>query len=183
MDEKELSFVTTVELDTDGVQLMFGKAVPVWSHKRICVLASFYSICLILCIVCDYLLGNWEHVMMLTAIGIVYVLGMLFLTSVTKKKRKQAFLEQFPDGKLIYENGFADDGVHVHNVSNGAHSVMAYAVLKKVVAAGDIWVLVSKSNVCTPIHAAKLSESDRESLLNLLKQNNPKLKIQLPKKR
>lgn len=182
MNEKELSFVTSVELDTDGVQQMFDKAAPVCPKKRIAVLATFYSVCLLLSAVCDYRLGSWEHVIMLAGIGIVYVTAMVFLSALIRKKRQQAFLEQYPDGKLSYKNGFADDGIHVHNVSNGAHAVMAYAVLKKVVAAGDIWVLVSKSRACTPIHAAQLSETDRESLLALLKQNNPKIKIQLPKK-
>lgn len=182
MSEKQLSFVTSVELDTDGVQQMFDKAAPVWSKKRIAVLATFYSVCLLLSAVCDYMIGTWEHVIMLVGIGIVYVTAMAFLSSLIHKKRQQAFLEQYPDGKLSYRNGFADDGIHVHNVSNGAHCVMAYAVLKKVVAAGDIWVLVSRSRVCTPINAAQLSETDRQSLLALLKQNNPKIRMQLPKK-
>lgn len=183
MSEKELSFVTTVELDTDGVQRMFEKAAPIWSKKRISVLASVYCACLMLSTICDYYLGKWDHVIIIAAVGIAYLIAMVYLTSVTRKKRKQAFLEQYPDGKLIYQNGFADDGLHVHNVSNGANAVMAYDVLKKLVATDDMWVLVSKSAICTPIHAGQLIETDRESLLMLLKQNNPKIKIQLPKKR
>ena len=182
MNEKELSSVTTVELDTDGVQQMLEKAAPMWSNKRIAVLAVGYALCLLVSAACDYMLGNWEHVIMIAAIGIIYVIAMVFITSVTRKKRNQAFLEQYPDGKLIYENGFADDGIHVHNVSNGANGVTSYAVLKKLVAAGDVWVLVSKANVCTPICAAQLSETDRTSVLTLLKSNNPKIKIQLKEK-
>lgn len=183
MNEKELSFVTTVELDTDGVQTMLEKAAPIWSKKRLAVLVPVYCVCLVLSAICDYYLDKWDHVIIIASIGIAYVIAMVYLTSVTRKKRKQAFLEQYPDGKLMYENGFAEDGLHVHNVSNGAHAVMSYDVLKKLVVAGDMWVLVSKSAVCTPVHVGQLSETDRESLLAHLKKHNPKINIQLPKKK
>ena len=98
MNEKELSFVTTVELDTDGVQTMLEKAAPIWSKKRLAVLVPVYCVCLVLSAICDYYLDKWDHVIIIASIGIAYVIAMVYLTSVTRKKRKQAFLEQYPDG-------------------------------------------------------------------------------------
>ena len=47
----------------------------------------------------------------------------------------------------------------------------------------DVWMLVTKTSLFVPVFVSQLSETDRESVIALLKSNNPKIKIQLPKKK
>ena len=68
------------------------------------------------------------------------------------------------------------------NHTNGASGELLLSNVKKVFDVNGLWALVSKGNMYYPVFAEQLSETDQKSVLDLLKQNNPKIKIQLPKK-
>ena len=76
--------------------------------------------------------------------------------------------------------GFTDEGF-VFGYDD-KHSVLHYADLYKVFAVGSVWVFRTKAGLLVFYDTAQLTETDRKSVLDLLKRNNPKIKVQLPKK-
>ena len=107
----------------------------------------------------------------------------IYMPIKVKMSSRIRFQEAAPGGKIEYTSSFTCDKMLLVNHSNGASGDLPLANVKKVFDVNGLWALVSKGNMYYPVFAAQLSETDRKSLLALLKQNNPKIKIQLPKKK
>lgn len=108
---------------------------------------------------------------------IVLLIALEFMPLLLKKKARGVFQEVARDGKLRYAASFTESNIHVENYTNGASADVPLASFKKVISVNGVWVLMSKAGFLYMVFADQLSEADRVSVLNLLKQHNPKLKI------
>ncbi len=106
----------------------------------------------------------------------------IYMPIKVKKNSRIRFQEAAPGGKIEYTSSFTGEKMLLVNHTNGASGELLLSNVKKVFDVNGLWALVSKGNMYYPVFAEQLSETDRKSLLALLKQNNPKIKIQLPKK-
>lgn len=100
-----------------------------------------------------------------------------------EKNTVDRFLEQAPSGVVEYVIAFSNDSLHIHSLTTGGRSSIALQHMKYVMQINDVWMLVTKTSLFAPVFVDQLTENDRMSLLALLKQNNPKIKIHLPKKK
>ena len=116
--------------------------------------------------------------MLIIALAIAYFFGY----RKALKNTIDRFLEQASSGVIEYRIAFSDDSLHIHNLATSGKSLIALKNMQRVVQINEVWILVTKTSMYTPVFASELSETDQKSLLALLKQNNPKIKIQLPKK-
>ena len=99
------------------------------------------------------------------------------------KNTVDRYLEQAPGGVVEYVVAFSDDSLHIHSLTTGGKSAIALEHMKYLMQINDVWMLVTKTSLFAPVFVGQLSETDRESVIALLKSNNPKIKIQLPKKK
>ena len=117
---------------------------------------------------------------------LVYGLWIFLAVWMPRKVKKSAhlqFSEAAPDGKLAYTSSFSEERIYLVNHTSGGSGELKLSQVKKLIGVGELWVLLSKGGLFYAVFASRLSQRDRESLLALLKQNNPKIKIQLPKER
>ena len=116
----------------------------------------------------------------------VYVLLDIFMNWSVHKGAKmmvKRFEEESHTGIRGNTSSFTDGQVHLENHDSGGSCDINLTEMKRVMQVENIWVLVAKTGAFVPVFVEQLDEADRESLLALLKQNNPKIKIQLPKKK
>lgn len=178
MPDKELRYVTRGELTCDQTIRMLTGVTNTFKRKRMIWYSCIFAMCLLLALLEGVALASWIPMLWCVMVAGLFLLSVLMMKYV-QKKQKQSFMEQYPEGMLAYENGFAEDGIHIHNLINGARSIMAYSVLKKLTQVDEFWALSSKAGVCVPLFPAQLSETDRKSLLALLQEKNPKIKIKV----
>lgn len=93
------------------------------------------------------------------------------------------FEEESHTGVRGNTSSFTDTQVYLENHGSGGSCYINLTEMKRLMQVDNIWMLVTKTAAFVPVFVEQLEEADRESLLALLKQNNPKIKIQLPKKR
>ncbi len=147
-------------------------------------LNRIYVLCAVLFAMSLYLLyrGDEEAAQMFVLILVLTAL-FVWMPFQIRKNASKHFNEAAPGGKLAYTTSFADDKMCLVNHTNGGSGELQLSQVKKVFSVDGVWALLSKGGMFYLVFAEQLHETDRESLLALLKQNNPKIKIQLPKKR
>ncbi len=121
--------------------------------------------------------------LMVAAIYLLMNVLINWISSYGAKMTVRRFEEETPSGIAAYTVAFSDAQVHLQNHANGASGAIALSNMKRLMQVEDIWVLVTKTGAFVPVFVSQLSETDRESVLQLLKQNNPKIKIQLKRKK
>ncbi len=178
-EEIQVRFETSGQINTDLIS-RFAK-YHIMSPKYI-GLIIVYFVLMILCMM--YLL--WMGSNMSRFVGVLIVVaGAAYAYRCCRavKNTVDRFLEQAPEGVVGYQVAFSEDSLHVHNLSSGGKSTLALCKMKYLVQINDVWMLVTKSNLFSPIFISQLSETDQKSVLTLLKANNPKIHIQLPRKK
>lgn len=127
-----------------------------------------------------------KNVWPLLLIGIAYALFDLLLEWATRRTTKMTvrrFEEEHHTGMAPYTTKFTDTQVHLHNHASGAAGAIDLSNMKRLMKVDDTWVLATKTAAFIPVFVSQLSETDRESLLALLKEKNPKIKIDIPRKK
>lgn len=99
------------------------------------------------------------------------------------KMTVKRFEEESHTGVRGNTTSFTDTQVYLENHGSGGAAYINLTEMKRLMQVDDIWVLATKTAAFIPIFVEQLSETDRESVIALLKSNNPKIKIQLPKKK
>ena len=152
-----------------------------WKRGR---LQGVYIICGVMFLLSLYLVCfGFENAEFSLAIWLLLTCLEIYMPIKVKKSSRIRFREAAPGGKLEYTSSFTGEKMLLVNHTNGASGELPLVNVRKVFDVNGVWALVSKANMYYPVFAGELSETDRASLLALLKQNNPKIKIQLPKKK
>ena len=181
---EELILQYRTETDVDEALLkkaLWGSVTNSWRKGFYIVIGVVYVVQLGLFAWLGTLNGNYGvlikwALIFLAAAGFVYfTLHMSVQTSLRRWKEQNhvAVLHMF--------GGFNEEGFVFGQ--DDKHSVLHYADLYKIFAVGGVWVLRTKAGLLVFYNAAQLEETDRESVLALVKQKNPKVKIRLPKRK
>lgn len=107
----------------------------------------------------------------------VLLISLEFMPLWLKKKARLSFREAAKDDKVSYATAFTDTEIHIENHTNGASADVPLNSFRKILSVRGVWTLVSKAGSFYVVFADQLSESDRASVLALLKQHNPKIKL------
>lgn len=130
------------------------------------------------CMVMMIMRGVFEWRMCLL---IVLLIALEFMPLWLKKKARQkarlSFQEAAKDGKICYATAFTDTELHIENHTNGASADVPLNSFKKVICVRGVWALISKAGSIYVVFADQMSAADRASVLTLLKQHNPKIRI------
>ena len=152
-----------------------------WKQGR---LKSTYIVCSAMFLLSLYLMYlGADNAVFCLAIWLLLTGLQIYMPIKVKKTNRIRFREAAPGGTLEYTSSFTREKMLLVNHTNGASGELPLANVRKVFEVNGLWALVSKGNMYYPVFAGELSETDRASLLALLKQNNPKIKIQLPKEK
>lgn len=178
-EEVKTWFETSGELDMETSVAINLRTL--WKPYELRILYIYSGVIFALSLYLLYLRN--EHALIMVVLSVLLIGLFIYLPINVKKSSRVRFHEAAPDGKLTYTSSFCEDKLLLVNHTNGGSGELLLSQVKKVVAVNDVWALISKGSMIYPVFAAQLSETDQASLLALLKQNNPKIKIQLPKKK
>ena len=191
MSESKERFVTNGIMDEPFIRAANRQIAKAPYTKVVAIVCGcIIVLCAIALLVMGFLSGMWDIILEAVSRSSVVLLAFLafrlLIMLIAKWGVNQSIkriAEENPGCRVEYKVGFAEDGVHLHHVTNGGKVVFAYTNLKRLMSVQDDWVLLTKTNAFFPVFSSRLSKTDQESVLTLLKSNNPKIKIQLPKKK
>lgn len=178
-------FVTSGELTSDFVR---KTCTEFMAKNRMSKRHRIMIVCIWVLLALDALLtilnGNdwlWPFI----GVGFAYVLFDLLMEWAVRRTIKttvQRFEEEFHSGVVSYTTAFSDTQAHLKNKTSGSDTSIALSAMKRLMKVEDAWVLVTKTSAFIPIFVSQLNETDRKSLLSLLKEKTPKLKIDFKEK-
>jgi len=182
--DAELTLQYRTEIDVHDELLkkaLWGSIACSWRKSFYIAIGAIYVVLLGLFFWLGTLAGNYGDLIkwaliFLAAAGFVY-----FTLHMSVKNSLRRWKEQNHVAVLHMFGGFTDEGF-VFGYDD-KHSVLYYADLHKLFAVGGVWVLRTKSGLLAFYNAAMLEETDRKSLLALLKVKNPEFKISLKEKK
>ncbi len=137
------------------------------------------AICLVLMIVCGFATGEWQYLLQLTLVTVLYGFFTWGICKWAVHMSMKAFREQNAGGSCPYATAFTETGVYVHNGGNDAKAVIAYEHFSRLCQADETWVLLTKMKAIVPVFQAQLTDGERSELLAHLKTVCPKLKNEL----
>ena len=171
------------EADVDEALLkkaLWGSILCSWRKVFYIVIGVVYMVLLGLFAWIGSMTGNYGDLIKWTLIYLAAAAFVCFTVYMSVQTSLRRWKEQNHVAVLHMFGGFTDEGF-VFGYDD-KHSVLHYADLYKVFAVGSVCVFRTKAGLLVFYNTAQLTETDRKSVLDLLKQNNPKIKIQLPKK-
>lgn len=181
----ETRFATSGELTSDFVR---KTCTEFMAKNRMSKRHRIMIVCIWILLALDALLtiinGNdwlWPFI----GVGFAYVLFDLLMEWAVRRTIKttvQRFEEEYHAGVVSYTTAFSDTQAYLKNHTSGSETSIDLSAMKRLMKVDDAWVIVTQTSAFIPVFVSQLSETDRKSVLALLKQNNPKIKIQLPKK-
>lgn len=184
-DEVKTRFETSGELTSDFVR---KTCTEFMAKNRMSKRHRIMIVCIWVLLVLDALLtilnGNdwlWPFI----GLGFAYVLFDLLMEWAVRRTIKttvQRFEEEYHAGVVSYTTAFSDTQAHLENHTSGSETSIDLSAMKRLMKVDDTWVIVTQTSAFIPVFVSELSDTDQKSVLDLLKQNNPKIKILLPKK-
>ena len=154
------------------------------SHK---VLMVVLTVEMVLLLVLNHFNGEgYKSLLPFAVLAGAYVLIDILMSWAIRygtKMTVKRFEEESHTGVRGNTSSFTDTQVYLENHGSGGACYINLTDMKRLMQVDDIWVLATKTGAFIPIFVDQLSETDQESVLALLKSNNPKIKIQLPKKK
>lgn len=181
-------FQTSGDLTSELVRNTYiafcGKYRQSKTHK---IMVIVIGIEVVLLVALNFLNGEgWGGMLPLAVFAGAYVLVDILMSWSVRygaKMTVKRFEEESHTGIRGNTTSFTDTQVYLENHGSGGACYINLTEMKRLMQVDDIWMLVTKTAAFVPVFVNQLSETDRKSLLALLKQNNPKIKIQLPKEK
>ena len=175
---EEIMFETKGMIDEETSVALSLRSL--WKPGR---LRMLYILCGAMFVLALYLMCLGAENALLCLVVWLLITGLqIYMPIKVKKNSRIRFQEAAPGGKIEYTSSFTGEKMLLVNHTNGASGELLLSNVNKVFDVNGLWALVSKGNMYYPVFADQLSKTDRTSVLALLKQNNPKIKIQLAKK-
>ena len=179
-EELNLQYRTEVDVDEPLLKkALWGSIANSWRKGFYIGAGILYLVLLCLNIWMIIVTGDYAGILRALFFPLAAIVVYLMLHRSVKTSLRR-WKEQVHADVVHMFSGFNEDGFVFGQ--DGKHSVINYADLHKVYAVAGVWVFRTKAGLLMFYNAAQLSKTDRESVLTLLKSNNPKIKIQLPKK-
>lgn len=184
----EKRFRTSGDLNSDLVRKTYiafsGKYRQSKTHKALMVLIGME---VLLLVALNIFRGEgFQSVLPLVIFAGAYVLLDLVMNWFVRygaEMTVKRFEEESHMGVRGNASSFTDTQVYLENHGSGGACYINLTDMRRLMQVDDVWMLVTKTAAFVPIFVNQLTETDRESVLNLLKANNPKIKIQLPKQK
>ncbi len=181
-EEQKLLYETNMQEDEKLIRKMLWSSVAhSWRKVYYIVCGCVYVLALVLLTAAAVLSGDASG--LVKALLICAVVGAILVfswrSSINTGVRR--WKEQNHEQPVTVHAGLSDEGIVFSNDKQQS-TTLYYADMYKVYEVEGAWVIRTKAGLLITYNAAQLSETDRESVLTLLKSNNPKIKIQLPKK-
>lgn len=159
---------------------------PRYQRITLRVCGVIIGACLLLMVVMGFATGEWD-IAARAIVQMLLIIGALcafvgFIRKFAGDQSVKRFQEETPGGKAEYVVAFDENGVHVYNGASGAKVAFSYTSFKRLMQVKENWALLTKSNAIVPVFAGTLSKTDRKSVLALLKEKNPKIRIDLKEK-
>ncbi len=181
MNEQETILYETRGEVTEQVMLASIRAslMPKYLKATFTVSGIILIICAAVLVYIGAQTGNWDNLPIVAGLCLGLPVCVAVLRRSVIRPTLARFREEARDGKQLFVSGFTDTCAMARNESTGGQSQIEYQHFARLMNAGGVWLLVTKSRLMLPIFPGTLSDTDRESLLNMLKEKCPKLKIEV----
>ena len=85
--------------------------------------------------------------------------------------------ESYPAGYMQIETWFTDEGMAIHNLSDGGQVLLSYSVLQKVAETERYFYIATKANQFNLVFKSYLTSSEQKEFLSFLQQKCPDIKV------
>lgn len=186
-EEQKLQYVTQMQLDEKQIRKMLWNSIAhSWRKTYYIVCGVVYLLSLIVLVVSAVLTGvstSLVKSLLIAAVVGAVVAYSLYASVNTGVRRWKEKNHQLP--VTVYA-GFSDAGIVTGDdkiCGSAQNTTMHYADIHRVYDMEETWIFRTKGGLLLCYNASQLSETDRKSVLTLLKSNNPKIKIQIKEKK
>ena len=178
-EEQKLLYETEMQLDEKFIRrVLWSSVTHSWRKVYYIVCGCVYALAMVLLLAAAVMSGEYSGVFkgLLICLAVGAVLVISWRSSINTGVRR--WKEQNHEQPVTIRAGFSDEGVVFSNDKQQS-STLYYADIHKVYEVDGTWVIRTKAGLLVNYNAAQLSETDRESVLTMLKSSNPKIKIRL----
>lgn len=182
-EEQKLLYKTEMQLDEKFIRkVLWSSVAHSWRKVYYIVCGSLYLLAIVMLTVTAALTGDPSGVLKALTICVVVGIVVVFAWRSSINTGVRRWKEQNHQQPVTVYAGLSDEGVVFSN-DKAQNATMYYSDIYKVYDVQGTWVIRTKAGLLINYNAAQLSETDRKSVLDLLKSKNPKIKIDLPKKK
>ncbi len=182
-EEQKLLYETEMQIDERFIRKMLWSSVShSWRKVYYIVCGCIYVLIIALLLATAVLSGDYSGLVKAMLVCVVVGAVLVFSWRLSINTGVRRWKEQNHEQPVTVYAGLSDEGI-VYSNDKQQSSTLHYADMHKVYEVQGTWVVRTKAGLLLNYNAAQLSETDRESVIALLKSNNPKIKIQLPKKK
>ncbi len=181
-EHEELQYRTELELRESFLRkVLKASAFGSSTISIVCIFAGLSLICLGITLPEALAFEAYDllvkYLVIVAAAAGIIVFRLFYGVKVSLRRWK----EQNHEEVVRVYGGFTAEGYTQGKADKEDSTLLHYADIRKLTELEGVWILHTKANLLYMYNAAALSETDRKSVLGLLEEKNPKLKIKLPK--
>lgn len=182
-EQRKLQYRTEMELTEDFLRRVLKASLHDGPGRRILLIVCgiLYAASLIMLIVLGSIHGDYSRAVFPLIIGIVAFGLMIFANHQQIRLSLRRWKEQNHEEVVRICGGFSEDGFVQRKLEQEDSIVLYFNDIKRLTELDGVWILRTKANLLAFYNAAALNETDRKSVLALLRKNNPNISIRLPR--
>ena len=142
----------------------------VWFARIFSVFMGLFTILML--IVRDY-----PYMVLSLAFTVLFAVGPTLIAKLYLRGTLKRVREAYPDGRIQMETWFTEEGVALHNLSDGAQLVLPYSAFRKAAESEHYFYLCTKANQFTLVFKSYLTPSEQGEFLSFLQQKCPDIKV------
>ncbi len=183
MSEKlELRYCTELELKEDFLRkALKASAIKPWRKVFWAIWAGIYVLLLGISLWSCVQTKDCSSLMFSLAVGVAVIGLVWFSTRQAINVSLRRWKEQNHEEAVHIYGGFTKDGYVQSRMEKDDSITLYYADVNSLTEVDGVWVICTKAGLLAFYNAASLTKTDLESVLTLLQEKNPKIKIKLPK--
>ena len=142
----------------------------VWFARIFSVIMGLFTILMI--IVRDY-----PYMVMFLVFTILFALLPMLITKRSIRTVLKRMAEAYPEGCVRIETFFSEEGIELHNLSNGGKGTLPYGTIQRVAETEHYFYLNTKANQFTLVFKELLTPEQMRSFLPFLREKCPDIKV------
>ena len=108
---------------------------------------------------------------------VLFALLPTLITRLSIRTVVKRMAEAYPEGYVRVETYFSEEGIELHNLSNGGKGTLSYGAVQRVAETEHYFYLSTKANQFTLVFKEMLTPEQKQGFLPFLREKCPEIKV------
>ena len=139
--------------------------------------ARIFSIVMGLFTILTLIVRDYPYMVLSLVFTVLFALLPMLITRLSIRTAVKRMAEAYPEGYVRIETFFTEEGIELHNLSNGGKGTLAYETIRRVAETERYFYIATKGNQFNLVFKNMLTSEQKRDFLPFLQSKCPDIKV------